>query len=58
MAISCKTITCQYNEDGVCTMYDEERTDEMRTIEFYEKWNPKRLAPAPPEATRREGDMF
>ena len=57
MAILCKTATCQYNVDGICTMYDEERTDEIRTIEFYEKWNPKRIAPTPPLANKREGDM-
>ena len=56
--IECKITTCLYNERGVCHMYNEERTDEQRIIEFYEKWNPKRLAPAPKSATRQEGDMF
>ena len=56
--IECKITTCLYNERGVCHMYNDERTDKQRTIEFYEKWNPKRLAPAPKSVTRQEGDMF
>jgi len=55
VAINCNISSCSYNDNGVCHMYDEERTDEIRTIEFYEKWNPKMLPPKP--KMKREGDM-
>lgn len=55
MPISCEIHTCSHNNDGICNMYNEERDDAMRTIEFYTKWNPKMLPPVP--KTKREGDM-
>lgn len=54
---TCNNTACMYNENGTCTMYSEDRTDELRTEEFYKKWNPKRAA-KPKFVARREGDMF
>lgn len=56
--ITCNNSACIYNNSGICDMYDEERTDDMRTLEFYEKWNPSMLSPQPKNVERREGDMF
>lgn len=57
MSISCKTLTCSYNENGLCQMYNEERDDKIRTIEFYEKWNKNKLPPKPKYLCKQEGDM-
>lgn len=39
----CDTRGCVYNKDGVCYMYNEERSNTDRVYDFYKKWNPNYL---------------